>query len=277
MSENYSQSDPLTGEPFDNFETLVEKSFDSLHRIHNDSLATAERLATITESERAHRFRFDVTNMHMISTARRAIEESDGTHSHAEIAMDALHNYLTENYSHAEHLHRALGHKGIGLTLGYVEQNGAWESITPLDDSFRKFPDSELLRDKGFRFSSTYGSKDGARLSYGLKIHPTPQGMSLVGIRKRAAADITDEKVSYDIVKRSAFLIDPKRLSSEELSMAGKILAARHGNAPADVGVERQFGEHVLEPYITDQNGVRTSGIVLPAASSYTALRRFDK
>ncbi len=241
----------------------------------NKLSVTAQRLETIVHADTLKRHRYDQgAGMALSAVALQNI----ALHSEpAEVIADklaALDRYRAQ--VDADKTHQVLGMKGISVTLGYVDQYGVWEKGKELDHIFRQLPASAALHKRGFRFDHTYGDKEKSALSYGFQLVNTERGTSIMGVRKRAAADISSENGDeIEIVKRTSFLVDYEQLTDEQRDMTMPVLRQlfrEKGRASPEL--QSEMGERLIEPFVSDQSVRDASRAVLPASSTYFALHR---
>ena len=248
----------------------------------------AERVASVNRADKLNQYRHDLVRKDLFDTVLGsripflALLKKDGP----EDRLVRLHEYISET-DNPDDLHKTLEHKGISITLANVDQLADWESGRQLDDIFRKLPKSKKLANNGFEFADTYGSKEASYITHRLKVVKKPgSGMTLMDVRKRAAADVTsDQSTLYEIGKRTAYAVDPRRFTKAQRKLVNFIVqdlegAHKNGNGtdidPKVLEAMQEFGDSVVEPFVEEPDR-RSSTLVLPASTVYYALQRFSK
>jgi hypothetical protein len=237
------------------------------------------RIITIVERDRLKQYKHDHHDKQLYDSAFK--QSGKKVHAYAEDADPALslvrlHEHITRQPGEIERIHRSIGHKGVSLTLGSIPQLGDWDAGHKLDELFREFPDSPLLKEAGFSVADDYADQSTSQLSYGFGVVKVENGMSLMGVRKRAAADIqTTEGIDYDIIKRTSFLVDIEDLDQEEIQVVSELIPYIFQDQPIPCEVRNTIGRQMIEPFIKDKSLRSASSKILPANSIYYALHRF--
>lgn len=170
--------------------------------------------------------------------------------------------------------------KGVSSELGYVEQLGDWKGTRELDDQVRQLTTSDVLAQAGITL--THVHDEDSLINYSLKLVASmdvARGFSLLGIRKRAVADVEGTSgARYEIIRRSGFFIDETKLNNDEVRAFVQI-AKLESHKDHSVKKRKSLVQDFVGPIISslvDHPEERDSQRVLPVTSSYIALRRFD-
>ena len=250
------------------------------------SIDLAQRMVRLTDAERSSRYAHHYRYRAMLRIAEGVPLIDDPVN---EPAVDSLLDFHARikgmDYDDVTYLH-GIG-KGFSAELGHVDQLGDWDAAHALDEEMRELPESPALADAGLSFHDTYGSRENAKISYNFRItdDPTGKGACLMGIRKRAAADIDtpDEGHTFDIVKRSSFFIDASTLPYEEQELLNEffsqIKAKESSYTPQELvelnEARRLAGTEIIEPYLADRELRARSESVFAISSLYFALKRY--
>lgn len=245
------------------------------------ALELGSRVASLTFSDRSQRTSHHLRYRHILGIENDTdIATTDGM-GFAESSLLDLHERTSGDAGVDQNTFWHEVGKGISAELGHVDQFGDWSAAHPLDVEMRALPESERLKDAGFNFLDTYGSKDLAKISYSFKIVDDEfgKGVSLMGIRKRAAADIiTDSGETYEIIKRSSFLIDGLRIEEDMQPLLIDILKSLQDDdnlADHTRAAAQEAGQAIVEPFVADKDLRERSKVVLAVSSLYFALKRY--
>lgn len=173
----------------------------------------------------------------------------------------------------------ASGTKGLSSELGYVDQKADWAAAHGLDERMRALTTSEILAHAGI-FLTHVHERDEALIRHSLRQVVSPdgsRGVSLLGLRKRAVADVLGSDGSkYEIIRRSGFYIDETQLTDSEVRAI--VRASMLGKNKDDE--RKQILDDTIGPVIAeyvDNAAIRGEAKVLPVTSSYIVLDRFSK
>lgn len=235
-----------------------------------------ERISQLTAWEQntrlAHYYQFKSTLSYPLED-RVLTSGTDHTVESALVDFDTVVSLA--NAADKEHVW-ASNVKGLSSELGYVEQFGDWQAARELDDQVRQLTTSEILAQTGITLSHIHGS-DEALVSYSLRLVASmdaARGFSLLGIRKRAVADVegTDD-VRYEIIRRSGFYIDETKLARKELKSIAQLRDLEENDRKGRKALFREFVGPIISDLV-EHPEKRDSQRVLPVTSSYIVLRR---
>lgn len=242
------------------------------------SVEVGERLAHITAFEQdtrlAHYFKFKSTTLYAMDERLHA-DDADHIVEAALIDFDAL--MMMKGRSIAPDVWSSSS-KGVSSELGYVEQLGDWDSTKELDEQVRALNTSELLAQVGIVLTHIH-DRDDAQINYSLRLVSSMdqrRGFSLLGIRKRAVADLEGTDGSrFEIIRRSGFYIDETKLSVEEVEALSVLMRIKERDRIKRKQLFRDYVGPIISEYVENAD-VRPEARVLPVTSSYIVLKRFQ-
>lgn len=249
------------------------------------SIELGQRVVTLTHADQsiraAHHRRY--RTMFDLPGSEPVIKD-DGLGFAQQSLLDFDKRLILQDHLTAHPIWSSVG-KGISAELGHVDQFGDWAVAHPLDEELRALPGSDALADAGFVFRDTYGTRENAKVSYDFKTvdNPAGAGRSLMGIRKRAAADLdTVRGDTYEIIKRSSFLVNVGALEDGQKPFLSDIMHnlkkdkyATEAEKQAAAQTRREAGQALIEPLLTDKARREQSQSILAVSTLYFALKRY--